>query len=541
MTLSEKDINLIDQYLKAKLTGSDLEEFKRRLETDKEFDDEVHLMSVIVKGIRSAGRKELKSQISAIDFDTVDSGKKKISIGRISSIAASIILLIGLGGWFLWQKNTRVQNITQKINDTASPYSPVVIPDYVYNVSDSKNLIKLEGGESLLIPSKTFTDDKGLVLKSKVKIRYKNLTGALDQFLEGIPTAIDAGSSVKILNAGSLFSIAFLASRNTPVNASKPLQVIIPTRDTARLNQIFRLDSIHKKWIACGKDTIINIAKYNVAEIKPDIWIPRLEDVTKPRFKIMIDEKRFPELAHYKNFIFEIADEERNYDPNDAQLIWKSIVVEKGEKGKPYKITFTNDVKTVSYMAVPVFSKEEYAKALKIYNDKIKNTALQKFGSRELNYYELAKLIKTEKGNTSNYFRIFSIASPGIYANSNLMELSTNRNFKVEFTDTAGVVLPLSQLAIADFSKNTLQRFIIRDKVHLQFDNASEKAILAITTNNQFAYITETEFRNTFDNTNPTAIKLHVLKEINDYSRLKSIFNSTEIGLIENFLKKSMF
>lgn len=534
MILSEKDSNLIDQYLMRKLKGEELQNFHLRMETDNEFAEEVKLMTSIVKGIRKAGRKDLKSQINAIISEGASVEKKKINLFKIISIAASAIILIGIGYLLVSQNSKNTSNLAIRINKTAQPLKTVEIPSETYSLTQSVKLINLENGGKLFIPDGIFINEQGNTLKN-VSLNYKNLNDAVDQFLAGIPTSYDSGKDIELLKPEAMLAISVKSTKTIQFNEAVPLQVILPTIDTIQSNSIFKLDTINKTWIACGRDILIDPSKYKLLENTADILIPKLEDTTKPRFKIVVKNEQFPELAYYKNFIFEIAPEEKDFDPNDDQQIWKNIVVQKGEKGKPYKVTFKNDFKTVTYLVNPVFSKENYAEAFKIYKREIKVLETQKYKGEELKKYELAKLIS--KNGYHGYFRVFGITSQGIYTNSSFATIKNNLDFDLKFTDKYGNFLNITQIAVVDFSKNTLQRYIPGQSIKLQLDNTVEKAILAITIDNRFAYLTGQEFTNTFNRKKLKEVKLNVSDSPDNYNHLKSLFQPSEFTIIENFIK----
>jgi hypothetical protein len=101
----------------------------------------------------------------------------------------------------------------------------------------------------------------------------------------------------------------------------------------------------------------------------------------------------------------------------------------------------------------------------------------------------------------------------------------------------SGKDVKVAQRAIADFSKNTLQRINVGSKITIPMDNLNNKAILAITGDNEFAYLSGQEFRTIFGQKDLTAVPLHILNKTGDYNILKSLFNPVELSLIEVFLK----
>jgi hypothetical protein len=531
--LSETDHNLIEQYLLGNLSDEEMYNFQLRVQTERDFAEEVKLMSGIIKGIRKAGREEFKLHLKELTGDIADA-PKTFSLFKIVSIAASFIVIIGLG-YFFWLKHDKTNVIAEALNKTAVPFTAVKIPVKTITTKRTGQILKLNDAVNLSLPGHAWMDEQGKPLVN-VKLSYSDLEHPVDQFLAGIPTAIDSGDQIKMLMPETMLAISLPSQKNAYIHPDHPLHVIISTTDTIQKNRILKLDTLNKTWIASSTEIFINLGKYPSGINQPDLLVPRLENTKKERFKIVVSDEKFPELAIYRNYIFEIAAEERNFNPADDQQIWSSIVVEKNGKSKPYKVTFKNEQKTVSYLVNPVFSKEHYVQAMIIYQKKLKDYEKQNLSDEDLKKHELAKVIRNN-GFAGQYFRVFEITTPGIYSSAKLTDISNKLKFTVGFKNVSGKDVKVAQLAIADFSKNTLQRINVGSKITIPMDNLNNKAILAITGDNEFAYLSGQEFRTIFGQKDLTAVPLHILNKTGDYNILKSLFNPVELSLIEVFLK----
>ncbi|MEM0941137.1 MAG: hypothetical protein AAF600_14175 [Bacteroidota bacterium] len=63
MNIKEEDIDLLDQYSNGQLRKEGLEQFSRKLEQDKAFQQTVSLYGEVVAGIQHQGRKKLKERM----------------------------------------------------------------------------------------------------------------------------------------------------------------------------------------------------------------------------------------------------------------------------------------------------------------------------------------------------------------------------------------------------------------------------------------------------------------------------------------------
>jgi hypothetical protein len=541
---THNDDTLIDLYLKGKLAGEALVDFQQRMKNDPDFASEVSLQSDILKGIRAAGRKELKAQLASITMQPGEVVRtKRLPRTLIVAIAASVLVVVGFSWWFfIYQNPGNKAVLAVEINRQSTPVTSVVIPSKTFVLDNSQGKqITLPSGENISIPSGAMVDEKGNSIKGKIKVAMKDLNNPFDQFLSGIPTAFDSAQQVRYLRPATMFQLSATASVNISFSPLKPVRVFFPADDTFPSNHIYKLDTLNKRWVACGEDKIIDLNKYTPARNVSNVFRPRLEDKTKQRFKISVKENQFPELSEYKNFIFEIAPQETNYDSIDDQQVWKNIVIQKGAPGEPYLVTFKNDAKTVTYRVIPVFAKEYYAQAMKIYNEKMKKLAPSSSQDDDSHPYELAQLIaKTIPGDERHhYYHIFAITSPGIYSNSRLAKLPDNNNHEVTFTDEQGHAISLTQLAIADFSTGVMQHLKVGARVKLPLGDPTGKAILGTISNHELAYLTPSEFGKINTGKNMTIVKLRIVDiGQKNYPILKEQFGQRGLAMILKFMRE---
>lgn len=93
---------IIEKYLDGELTGEELENFQKALESDEELAPELKLHEDIQKAISQTDVIELRENI-AKTIQNAGDGKKRISIRNTWLVAASVIVLTGttLAVWFI--------------------------------------------------------------------------------------------------------------------------------------------------------------------------------------------------------------------------------------------------------------------------------------------------------------------------------------------------------------------------------------------------------------------------------------------------------
>lgn len=129
MPLQEQDHTLIEKYHLKQLTASEQELFEQRLQ-DVAFKKELDLQGDLKMAFKAEGRKQLKNQLN--DFEkkiqkqkvSTTSSPARFSIGRILTIAASLIFLIIAGYWL----SNRVPSNDQLFAAYFEDYPNVVAP-----------------------------------------------------------------------------------------------------------------------------------------------------------------------------------------------------------------------------------------------------------------------------------------------------------------------------------------------------------------------------------------------------------------------------
>lgn len=102
---TERDLELLDDYLSNRLKGPERIEFERRLETDASLQNELALQRELVEGIRAARVAELKTMLSQLPVPPASGG----SIAAKFAAWAIAIAVVGLGSYYLWQSTTTDQ------------------------------------------------------------------------------------------------------------------------------------------------------------------------------------------------------------------------------------------------------------------------------------------------------------------------------------------------------------------------------------------------------------------------------------------------
>ena len=265
-------------------------------------------------------------------------------------------------------------------------------------------------------------------------------------------------------------------------------------------------DTITKKWTKKGEDSnVVKLDEYAQKVSPSDAYIPRKASYSKPRFQLVFrDPEKFPELKGYKNYSFEVSDNEKNYNSAEANINWKSVEINKDKTTGEYLVTFINPDKQITYRTNAVFEANEYQTALNIYNQKKQEQQVKLLTQKDTILFKNANRIKDlqkdllkrekEEFNIANIYRTFNVSKAGLWCYSKILNKPLNANVSVDFKDTKGSDLKLKYIAILDKTQNTILRYTPDEFKTLKFDTASQNIMVAITLDENFAYLKEEDF-----------------------------------------------
>lgn len=102
------------------------------------------------------------------------------------------------------------------------------------------------------------------------------------------------------------------------------------------------------------------------------------ESSPERQFVLEVSPKEFPELAIYKNLLFEVAADDPNFSPAVYEEEWEDIQLKTKEKGKTYYLSLFKGNKSRTFTVFPVYAgadfeiaKNKYEKELEIYTSEL--------------------------------------------------------------------------------------------------------------------------------------------------------------------------
>jgi len=272
-------------------------------------------------------------------------------------------------------------------------------------------------GSKITIPKNAFTDKDGKLITGEVELRYRELHDAFDFFVSGIPMTYDsAGVKYQFESAGMIEVLAYQNGEMLNMAPKKEIAFEMASDYDGSQYNFYKLDTLANNWSCLGKDKVVSktpsistslsdqlgvvkveeTPEYKTLETKKveakkekDVQIAALpktiaepkkpETVHKGKFILSFEVKYsdFPELASFKDVVWEVGDENKNFNEAKYKYItkdglWDNATVKEGpQKGDNYIIVLTSGSKLKEDIVVyPVLEGKNYETAMKTYQEK---------------------------------------------------------------------------------------------------------------------------------------------------------------------------
>ncbi|MBA3970671.1 MAG: hypothetical protein H0X46_00725 [Bacteroidetes bacterium] len=311
------------------------------------------------------------------------------------------------------------------------PVKGLNIPYATFKVIAEKGgSLDFKTGSKIIIPKSAFADEKGNILKGEIELRYREFHDAADFFVSGIPMTYDsAGVKYQFESAGMMEIVAFQNGKQVNMAPQKEIKVELASNYKGTEYNLYKLDTVANNWSCLGKDKLFVNKEPNgdehftkgVIDVKTavaatpeykelDVKIVEVQTVKttelaalpkpaaepdKPQqikkgkftFNLDVDPKEFPELSVYKGLLFEVGEENTNFNKSMYDITWDEATIKEGSKsGKNYNLTLKKAAKKYDLIVYPVFEGKDYDVAMKDFQakfEKYKTTLNKRIASEK--------------------------------------------------------------------------------------------------------------------------------------------------------------
>ena len=314
---------------------------------------------------------------------------------------------------------TNTQNSKSKKAFISPPISKLNVPYQKFKLkNDQGATLVTQSNSKIKIPKNAFIDKKGETIIGDVEIQFREFHDQADIVASGIPMKYDsAGIQSHLESAGMIDIKGFQNNEPIFINPKKEITVELQSTQSADKFNMYALDTVAQNWIYLHRDNslmrqlekkgvkrtfsqvdsvmnenvITKKLRKQIDEIPPKIDIekatyskkinqlPKSIEPTKPakaiegrpKFQLDVSAKEFPELATFKNMVFEVGSENKNYNSNLSEITWSSAEISEGtQRGKNYLLTLKLRDRVEKLIVYPALTGKDYAEAIKAYDTK---------------------------------------------------------------------------------------------------------------------------------------------------------------------------
>jgi hypothetical protein len=438
-------------------------------------------------------------------------------------------------------------------------------------------VIHAETGTTLTVPKNAFMDESGNLVKGEIELRYREFKDPVDFFVAGIPMTYDsAGVRYHFESAGMIEITAYQNGKPLNMASEKSINVELSSNDKNPAHNLYKLDTVKNNWSCLGKDKISTkknkalddktkaettatenkIIETQKAELtkQKEAQLAALSDLTpqpqkpvkanntKYNFNIEVDASEHPELAVYKGVLFQVGDENKNFNEASYKVIWDDAIISEGpKKDENYLLTLKKGPKKYPLIVYPVFEGKNYDAAQKVYQEKFTkyNTLLAKRAENEKRIEEeyqnkLAQLKKRELDIQRTFedeqkrefqrlnaqekiIRTFAINSFGVYNCDRAMPYPTGVSCVSQLT-VDGKQLLCYDVFLVEGSINALFNFYKNPVLNFSY-NPQSKNILWTVENGTLYWLKPEQFND---------IKIENKKAVLPMNKINATFKSAE-------------
>lgn len=472
----------------------------------------------------------------------------------------------------------------ETISAVKPPFANLDIPSDSYWVDASEDTtIVTKSGTQIRVTALSFVDEKGTPVTGEVEIKYREFHDVIDFFLSGIPMKYDSlGTQYHFESAGMFEIHGFQNNKEVFISNASPINILLASKQEGDRFNIYQLDDKKGDWGYIEKDTsgknenaLVEIVLPDSAQKPMDKKTEKLaKEVEKAKskteqlvrekpvepvqaaekghsLKIQVDPKDFPELALYKDLLFELDKNDKTFKSELAKITWDEASVKKGKENGTYILTFRKGKDEYAFLTRPVVSEKDYPKAVELYNkkfDEYKKTLADRKedeakkqkeleaeqaklnAERQVQIAQIQQRIASETAQmtasaktTDIIYRSFMVSSFGIWNSDCPQNMPKGLMVSATFTDKNNKQLAFNTLYLIEKGKNAAYALSNYDYSRFQFNPESENFLLGVTQDNKIAVFKPEDFASLGKMGSSVKFKMNVIdKTFKDIDEVKA-------------------
>ena len=283
--------------------------------------------------------------------------------------------------------NSSTASVSARMIHPVMPKADVKPVHYTFKAQDG-GTFTYESGSSLYFPANSLVDKNGELVTGEVSVSYREFHDVASVYTSGIPMRYDsAGTNYFFETAGMCEVLAFKGNHPVFVNPDNKPVVHMASKQTDQDFNLYYLDTLSATWQPKGRPEAEDAEELAASEPKVSIEMPKPELAVQTKIPVapvkpapptgkrpVIEVKILPgalsELSAYNNLMFEVHEDEKNWDPSASKQQWYHMEAKPGPRHGTYYVVFTGASGQKSFLTRPVLEGKDLDDALKIFEKK---------------------------------------------------------------------------------------------------------------------------------------------------------------------------
>lgn len=426
-------------------------------------------------------------------------------------VILSAITISGL--YFLSNKKNELVELPSSLKD-------IKVRDEVFVFDSEESFVLHTGyGSAVYIDENSFEYSDGTMLKGDVEVSFKEYHNIMDVIKSRVKMTYDSAGVRYHLQSAGMFEIAGKKNgKKIQVKKGKELRVDLMTQTNGGKFNFYKFEN--NKWSFLHKDEsfaeqdrknlfeieeeLIDVAK-RIREIASDMPIkPDPIDEEKLNIKLDFKELEFPELAGFKDVLFEFLDDEMSAKSLEG-FDWDFVEINKTEKGiyrlsvysKGEKYMFNTKPVIGNHQKLGVFSTlfNKYKKELAVQTEIEKTLNVDKMillrasenkrVSSLITYNNLSSNKSETEKTRAKLIRSFQISSFGMFNSDCPANLPDGPMFVANFKATDNDSLEHRYAYLVEKNTKRFFTFYPRNYSNFRCDPKSDNMIVVLTDSNR--------------------------------------------------------
>ncbi len=399
------------------------------------------------------------------------------------------------------------RTISEQTENKISPPFKNVDVAYTENTIDPSTggVIKLENGTRINLPKDAFINSDGKLVKSKVKIKYREFHNSAQILMSGIPMKF---GNENFQTAG-MFEIKGTTEKDIPVQIAKEaaIRVEMASFTTGDEYSFYYFNEQEGQWILKGTSTAQeNEEKKLKLKSLPEIAEAPLKPIKQQEnslvFDLEVNAALYPELNDFKDVVWQYAGSDPEKNPEKTPWVftnqWSFVELQRiSEEGNTYSLHLSDRKRDFTTIVSPVLNGRHYRQAL------------ARFQKKLLVYENALAAQKAEIDQLSreaDLLRTFEINNFGIYNwdcfyNKQEFAIKLNADFKFD-KEIPGVDLKNISFYLVTGNQRAVITYNFDTKNNFTFNPNDENKLIAVLPGNRIAYFRNEDFKTMLNSIN---------------------------------------